>query len=83
MKRAARPPTESTPSRIRAESERRLSPEDFDAWVNAAWDDEDRERTLALIRWFKRRYPTPLERLRAGRKAARNARELSPTKART
>jgi hypothetical protein len=31
----------------------------------------EREETLALVRWFTRRYPTPLERLAYARQAYR------------
>lgn len=46
---------------------RELSPEEFDARVNAPWSERDREDFAAHISWFTRRYPTAGERLRAMR----------------
>ena len=43
--------------------ERRLSPEEVRAYLDAPVSDFEREEALALIRWFRRRYPTPAERL--------------------
>lgn len=42
-----------------------LSPEDFEARVCAPWTDQEREDFDALVRWFRKRYPTAGERLRA------------------
>ena len=42
-----------------------LSPEDFEARVRAPWTDREREDFEALVRWFRTRYPTAGERLRA------------------
>jgi hypothetical protein len=56
-------------ARVRELSERRLPPEEFDAWVRAPLSDEERENSASLIRWFLRRYPTPIERLRYAREA--------------
>jgi hypothetical protein len=55
--------------RIRAESERRLSREEFDAWIAAPWSAEEEAAARELIRWFVRRYPTAGARLRAAREA--------------
>lgn len=53
----------------RAICERELTPEEFDRRCAAALAEED---TLAdareLVRWFRRRYPTALERLRYARR---------------
>ncbi len=71
--------------RVSELAERRLSPEEFDAWVNAPMSDEEREEILSLVAWFSRRYPTALERLDASRRATQNAlrlRELRPVKLR-
>lgn len=56
-------------ARARALAERELSAEELDAWVSAPWDPADREEALALIAWHRRRYPTPLARLRHAREA--------------
>jgi hypothetical protein len=42
-----------------------LGPEDFEARVRAPWTDHEREDFDALVRWFRKRYPTAGERLRA------------------
>jgi hypothetical protein len=47
---------------------RRLSREEFEARVRAPWTDFETEQFEALVRWFNRRYPTPLERLAATRR---------------
>jgi hypothetical protein len=72
------PPTRAEVLALREASERRLSAEELDAYVNAPWSEEEREDTQALIRWFQRRYPTPLARLRAARVAYRRARARMP-----
>lgn len=53
------------------EEQRPLSPEEFAARVAAPWTDREREDFDALCEWFQRRYPTPLERLRATTRLAR------------
>ena len=60
-------------ARVRALAERSLSREELDAYVNAPWTAEEHEATADLTAWFRRRYPTPLDRLRAGRRAYRRA----------
>lgn len=42
-----------------------LGLEDFEARVRAPWTDREREDFDDLVRWFRRRYPTAGERLRA------------------
>lgn len=44
-------------------SNRRLTPEEFQAYVDAPVSEAEREEALRLIRWFRKRYPTPAERL--------------------
>lgn len=56
-------------ARLREMAERRLSPEEFEAYVDAPMSDEEREEIIASITWFMRRYPTPGERLSAARRA--------------
>ncbi len=66
-------------ARVRAMAERRLSPEEFEAYVHAPMSDAEREEILASIAWFMRRYPTPGERLAAARRAyAQWARGMPP-----
>jgi hypothetical protein len=47
---------------------RRLSPEEFEARVQAPWTDDERQQFDELVAWFNRRYPTPLARLQAARR---------------
>ena len=63
-------PSHETRERIRLIAERKLTLEEFNAYVNAPMSDEERNDILASISWFKRRYPTPADRLAAARKAA-------------
>lgn len=72
------PPTAEQLARVRGLSERQLSSAELDAYVNAPWSDEERETARELITWFVRRYPTPLERLRAARRAYGRARKRMP-----
>ena len=50
---------------IHASEERRLTPEEFEARVNAPWTAQEAEDFDALVRWFRTRYPTAGERMRA------------------
>ena len=72
------PPSAEQVARVRGLVERRLSTGDFDAYVQAPWGDGEREAAVELITWFVRRYPTPLERLKAARRAYRRARTRMP-----
>ncbi len=57
--------------KLRAISERRLSREEVEAALRIPISDSEREGILELIAWFRRRYPTPLDRLRYVRRAFR------------
>lgn len=63
------PPDAHTLARLREMAERRLTPEEFNAYVNAPMSEEERAEILAGIEWFMRRYPTPAERLASARRA--------------
>ena len=63
------PPSDAALERIRQIAERRLTPEEFDAYVKAPMSEEERREILASVAWFKRRYPTPADRLAAARRA--------------
>jgi hypothetical protein len=54
---------------VREEAERRLSREEFDAYVNAPMSPAELEGIREMIDWFTRRYPTPGERLAYVRRA--------------
>lgn len=57
--------------RARALAERSLTPEEFDAALAVPLSAEEKEDTLALVRWFRGRYRTPAERLAYVRRAYR------------
>jgi len=54
--------------RIRAMSERRLSAEEFDAYLAGTRSDDERRDMQEQIAWFRRRYPNPIDRLRWARR---------------
>ena len=56
-------------AQIRALVERRLSAEDVRRYLGVPISAREREETLALVRWFRHRYPTPAERLAYVRQA--------------
>jgi hypothetical protein len=70
MKRVA-PPTPEALARIRALAERELSAEEVKAALAVPLDPAEEEEARSLIRWFRRRYPTPAERLAYVRRAYR------------
>ncbi|MES1164534.1 MAG: hypothetical protein ABUR63_02150 [Verrucomicrobiota bacterium] len=55
--------------RVKALSERRLTPEEWDAYVNQPVTAEEEREMRELLSWFSRRYPTPADRLRYARRA--------------
>ncbi|MGD9905154.1 MAG: hypothetical protein AB7U83_16940 [Vicinamibacterales bacterium] len=63
----------SGPGRDRfiAAQERTVSAEEAAAYLEAPVTDAERENALALVRWFRRRYPTGAERLAYVRRAHR------------
>lgn len=62
---------------VDALTSRTLTPEEFDAWVNAPMSAEEAEEIRALVTWFTRRYPTPSERLAAARRSMANVERLA------
>lgn len=81
MTKELTPPPPDVVAEIRASAERRWSAEEFDAAVNAPMGDFEREQIDGLIDWFRRRYPTPAERLAYARRAyARWAKAMPPGK---
>lgn len=48
---------------------RRLSPSEARAYLEAPLTEAEREDARALVAWFCRRYPTPLDRLAYVRRA--------------
>ena len=63
------PPSAKALARAVAIANRTLTPEEFGAATAAPMTDEEREGILAIVRWFRRRYPTPAERLAYARRA--------------
>ena len=61
---------------IAVQAARRLSPEEFESYVEAPVSEWERENARALITWFTTRYKTPLERLAYARRA--QARHSAP-----
>ncbi len=70
MKPLVPPPPEAL-ARLRALAERQLSPEEFRAALAVPLGEREEEESRSLIRWFRRRYPTPAERLAYARRAYR------------
>ena len=54
---------ERTVERLRARSERKLTGEELRERLDVPIGDDERADVRALIRWFRRRYPTPADRL--------------------
>lgn len=54
---------------VQAAAERSLSPEEVKATLAVPIGDEERAEVLSLVRWFRRRYPSPLDRLAYVRRA--------------
>lgn len=52
---------------LEAWENRTLTAEEFEARVRAPWTEHEREDFDNLVRWFRRRYPTVGDRLRAMR----------------
>lgn len=55
--------------RVQALSERRLTPEEWHAYVDQPMTPDEEQQAGELLAWFARRYPTPAERLRYARRA--------------
>lgn len=62
-------PEPSALSRIRAESQRVLSADEVREAIDAPIGEDEREDVLSLVRWFRRRYPDPVDRLAYVRRA--------------
>ncbi len=63
------PADDATRARLRALHEQPLPREEFLRRLALPISHEERAATLELVRWFRRRYPTPLERLAWARRA--------------
>ncbi len=64
-------PSRDALARIRALAERRLEAEEVRAALAVPLGEAELEESRSLIRWFRRRYATPAERLAYVRRAYR------------
>jgi hypothetical protein len=64
-------PSAQALARLRALAERVLSPEELRAALAVPLGEAEEEESRSLIRWFRRRYPTPADRLAYARRAYR------------
>jgi hypothetical protein len=78
VSRGFRLPSPETLARVREFAERRLTPEEVEATLRVPIGEEERAEVLALVSWFRRRYPTPAERLAYVRRASRRWRSGTP-----
>ena len=61
--------SDSIAVRIGREVNRRATADEIRRYLDAPITDEERREVLALVAWFRRRYPDPMERLRYVRRA--------------
>lgn len=54
---------------LAASVDRELAPEEARAYLTHPVTPDERDQVLELVRWFRARYPTPLERLAYVRRA--------------
>jgi len=71
-------PSAAAVARVRALAERTLSAAEIRAALSVPLGEAEREAARSLIRWFRRRYPTPAERLAYARRAYRRWRAAMP-----
>ncbi len=64
-------PSAEALDRLRALAERRLTAEEARAALAVPLGAAEEEEARSLIRWFRRRYPTPATRLAYARRAYR------------
>ena len=72
------PPNPEALERLRALCERQLSPEEVRAALEQPLGAAEEEESRSLIRWFRRRYPTPAARLAYARRAYRRWQAAAP-----
>jgi hypothetical protein len=71
-------PSPAALARVRALTERKLSAAEVRAALAVPLGEAEQEEARSLIRWFRRRYPTPAERLAYARRAYRRWRAAMP-----
>ncbi len=72
------PPSPEAIARIQAIAERTLSAEEFRAALAVPLGEAEEEEARSLIRWFRRRYPTPADRLSYVRRTYRRWEKARP-----
>ena len=71
-------PSRPLAARLREEYERTLSADEVRAYLAVPISDRERDDTLSLVRWFRRRYPDPADRLAYVRRAYARWRQSLP-----
>ena len=71
-------PSRPLAARLREECERTLSADEVHAYLAVPISDRERDDTLSLVRWFRRRYPDPADRLAYVRRAYARWRRALP-----
>lgn len=71
--------SEAAAARVRALVDRQVSRVELQEALECPLSEREREDVLDLVRWFRRRYPTPLERLAYVSQAYRRWRAHSGT----
>lgn len=56
---------------LRAEEERRLAPDEFERRASTPMTAQEHDDFVALVTWFRKRYPTAGDRMRAIRRRVR------------
>lgn len=69
MSREIQPATNATRARLKALAEEPLTLDEWRRRAAMPLTDDERGRTLELVRWFRRRYPTAADRLAYARRA--------------
>ena len=64
-----RPPSARTLARVKAVAERTLSADELTQALRQPVTESERAEVLSLVAWFRRRYPTPADRLAYVRRA--------------
>ena len=78
---SAWPPSTELRARLEREATRTLTAAEAAGYLNAPVTDAERAEVLALVDWFRRRYPTPADRLAYARRASarwRRTRTVEP-----
>lgn len=73
MSRQFQPPPRDVVAEVERHAGRTLSVAEFDAYVGAPISERERAEILALVDWFRRRYPTPAARFAYARRAFRRS----------